>query len=292
MLGSVTREIPARHAGLRVGQSGSAVQSRFEVRLTDQSALTLLLTVVRAEHQVRLPRNMSLDIDEDSFARWTLARKLRVEDSFEKRARVAGDYVTTRITALAGRLAGQSSLPQAVVDGFKEAESVFALRLYEHAHRQVTHFHTWEGFIQDKDARLSCLQEEPARAKTDILLAIKIPDVPQAETFRLIVEPREQKPRPERHVTMKQLFTTAVNTSNQADPAHLDPAGGLGVPDLKDVAQVLVDEESYRPQPTIEKDFDTMPNDSTEVNVSMIIDMLQDLAGTFFALAFLHLLTG
>ncbi|KAL1660544.1 hypothetical protein GGF50DRAFT_118832 [Schizophyllum commune] len=140
--------------------------------------------VFRAEHQVRLPRNVALDIDDEQLRDWTAERVTRA--------------------------------------------------------------------------------------------ALKISEVlteAQADAHRAVVELREQKAQAERHVSLTEVFTTAATTSDPKDPVHYDPKSGLGWPDSKDTTQAVVDEEAAPRPPLFDKIFDATPNDSTEVNFSMVHDI-------------------
>ncbi len=197
----------------------------------------LTTTVVSTEHSINLPRNMSLDIEQDSLDRWILYRRAQEQKAFPQLTPM-NKYFQERVQDFE-HFRATSDLPTELLDSFAKGEDLFQIGLLSHINDQNVDMIQWSRIVRDRDARLSSLQEEPAQATCDIVSGITIPNIftsEQSKVLSALVEPALQEALPKSNITPQLLFTTSSEP-----PAAEDLVDSLSMPDMRDVAQLLVD---------------------------------------------------
>ncbi|KAI0759099.1 hypothetical protein C8Q74DRAFT_283440 [Fomes fomentarius] len=225
-----------------------------------------------AEHSINLPRNMSLDIEQDSLDRWILYRRAQERKAFRQQTPMY-KYFQERIQDLEQSRA-TSDLPTELLDSFAKGEDLFQTRLLKHINKQNVNMIQWSRIVRDRDARLSSLQEEPAHVTCDIVSGITIPNILTSEESKVLsalVEPTPQEAQPKSNITPQSLFTT---TSTSEPPAAEDPVDSLGMPDMRDVAQLLVDlkHDPLAIYNATQSNAGTADQSASDIDVSMVAE--------------------
>ncbi|KAL1747800.1 hypothetical protein HDZ31DRAFT_60974 [Schizophyllum fasciatum] len=197
----------------------------------------------RLEVQVKIPRNATLDSSSATIEplRDYMRTQLRdlfpwskIEKSSQQRCKVLQELKAMNKPG--------ATLPPDVLDSLLTTEKEFPRNLTRYNNKLSGNYYNWEQLLSDEDARLSFLQEEPTRAKCDVVAGIKIPQVltvEQGEKLNGVIElSNPQKQPPERKITIDSLFGDAKKAAERADPR-----GGLGRPDTKDLTELLMDRD-------------------------------------------------